>query len=131
MESLATCLMFVGDQHGRAEEALGFYVSLFEDARVVEVERYGSGEAEPEGKLKRARFSLAGCDFIAMDSAREHTPSRSRRQYRSSSTAGVTRRSMNCSRSSPTAARCSCHSRSIRSARGSHGSRIGTAFPGS
>jgi predicted 3-demethylubiquinone-9 3-methyltransferase (glyoxalase superfamily) len=72
MESLATCLMFVGDQHGKAEEAMSFYVSLFQDSRVVDVERYGAGEEEPEGTLKRARFSLAGRDFLAMDSAREH-----------------------------------------------------------
>jgi predicted 3-demethylubiquinone-9 3-methyltransferase (glyoxalase superfamily) len=72
MQSLATCLMFVGDQHGRADEAMNFYVSLFEDSRITDVERYGAGEGEPEGTVKRARFSLKGREFIAMDSGRDH-----------------------------------------------------------
>jgi len=76
-----THLMFVGDQHGRAEEAMNLYVSLFEDARILGVERYGPGEEEREGTLKRATFSLAGREFGASDSGREHrftfTPSMS------------------------------------------------------
>jgi len=76
-----TYLMFVGDQHGRAEEAMDFYVSLFENSRILEVERYGPNEEEREGTLKRARFSLAGRAFGASDSGREHpftfTPSMS------------------------------------------------------
>jgi predicted 3-demethylubiquinone-9 3-methyltransferase (glyoxalase superfamily) len=68
-----THLMFVGDQHGRAEEAMNLYVSLFEDSRVLEVERYGPGEEEREGTLKRATFSLAGREFGASDSGRQHT----------------------------------------------------------
>jgi hypothetical protein len=68
MQSLTTCLMFVGDQFGEADEAMNFYVSLFEDSRVVDVERFGAGEEEPEGAVKRARFLLAGREFIAMDS---------------------------------------------------------------
>src|SRR5215217_6275146 len=65
-----THLMFVGDQHGRAEEAMN-----------LGVERYGPGEEEREGTLKRATFSLAGREFGASDSGREHrftfTPSMS------------------------------------------------------
>lgn len=68
-----THLMFVGDQHGRAEEAMNLYVSLFEDSRILKVERYGPDEEEREGTLKRATFSLAGREFIAMDSGRQHS----------------------------------------------------------
>jgi predicted 3-demethylubiquinone-9 3-methyltransferase (glyoxalase superfamily) len=78
---LLTHLMFVGDQHGRAEEAMDFYVSLFENSRILEVERYGPNEEEREGTLKRATFSLGGREFGASDSGREHpftfTPSMS------------------------------------------------------
>ena len=74
-------LMFVGDQHGRAEEAMNLYVSLFEDSRILEAERYGPGEEEREGTLKRGTFTLAGREFIAIDSGRQHrftfTPSMS------------------------------------------------------
>ena len=72
MQRLTTCLMFVGDQHGRAEEAMNHYVSVFEDSRVIEVERFGPDEGETEGTIKRAQFTLAGREFIAMDSGREH-----------------------------------------------------------
>lgn len=61
--------MFVGDQCGRAEEAMELYVAAFEDARVVAVERYGADDAE--SGLKRARLVLAGRSFVAMDS-RDH-----------------------------------------------------------
>ena len=72
MQSLTTCLMFVGDQHGRAEEAMNLYVSVFEESRVIEVERFGTGQGETEGTIKRAQFTLAGREFIAMDSGAEH-----------------------------------------------------------
>jgi predicted 3-demethylubiquinone-9 3-methyltransferase (glyoxalase superfamily) len=67
-----THLMFVGEQCGRAEEAMNLYVSLFEDSEILEVERYGPDEEEREGMLKRATFSLAGREFGASDSGREH-----------------------------------------------------------
>ena len=72
MTELSTCLMFVGDQHGRAEEAIELYVSLFAGARVLEIERYGPGEDEPEGTVKQARFSVAGRELRALDSGRDH-----------------------------------------------------------
>ena len=72
MQSLTTFLMFVGDQHGRAEEAMNLYVSVFEESRVIEVERFGTGQGETEGTIKRAQFTLAGREFIAMDSGAEH-----------------------------------------------------------
>jgi len=72
MQTLTTCLMFVGDQHGKAEEAMNLYVSLFENSRILEIERYGANEEEREGTVKRATFSLAGQEFIAMDSVRQH-----------------------------------------------------------
>jgi predicted 3-demethylubiquinone-9 3-methyltransferase (glyoxalase superfamily) len=71
MQRIATCLMFVGDQYGKAEEAMNLYVSLFEDSRVLDVERFGPGEEEESG-IKRARFLLAGREYIAMDSGAAH-----------------------------------------------------------
>ena len=34
---------------GKAEEAMNFYVSLFENSRVTSIKRYGPGEAGAEG----------------------------------------------------------------------------------
>jgi predicted 3-demethylubiquinone-9 3-methyltransferase (glyoxalase superfamily) len=70
MQRIATCLMFVGDQYGRAEEAMRLYVSLFDESRVLDVERFGP--QDEESGLKRARFLLAGREYIAMDSGRAH-----------------------------------------------------------
>ena len=64
--------MFVGDQAGKAEEAISFYTSLFDNSRVINVERYGSGEDEPEGLVKAARFTINNTEFMAMDSALNH-----------------------------------------------------------
>jgi predicted 3-demethylubiquinone-9 3-methyltransferase (glyoxalase superfamily) len=66
-------LIFVGKQCGKAEEAINFYISVFEDARVGDIVRYSKGE-EPdrEGTVKHAAFMLEGQEFAAMDSARGH-----------------------------------------------------------
>jgi len=65
-------LMFVGKQHGRAEEAIKFYVSLFKNSSVGKIERWAAGESEPEGTVKHARFSLHEQPFMAMESGRDH-----------------------------------------------------------
>jgi predicted 3-demethylubiquinone-9 3-methyltransferase (glyoxalase superfamily) len=65
-------LMFVGKQNGKAEEAMKFYASLFKDSRVEQVERFGAGRGEPENSVSHGRFLLAGQQFLAMDSSRDH-----------------------------------------------------------
>ena len=64
--------MFVGKQHGKAEEAMKFYTSLFKDSRINNLVRYEAGAAEPEGTVQHASFTLNGQEFMAMDSNREH-----------------------------------------------------------
>lgn len=66
--SVSTQLMF----QGRAEEAMALYVSLFPGSAIEEIERYGPGEAGAEGSVKRARFALAGREFLCIDSPVEH-----------------------------------------------------------
>ena len=66
-------LMFVGKQCGKAEEAVRFYASVFHDARLGDILRYGKGEEpDKEGTIKYAAFTLEGQGFAAMDSAHEH-----------------------------------------------------------
>jgi len=57
---------------GRAEEAMNFYVSLFPDAKVTDVTRYGPGEAGREGTIKVAGFTLAGQAVMCIDSPVKH-----------------------------------------------------------
>ena len=71
-QKIVPFLMFVGDQHGKAEQAIDFYTALFDNAETFALQRYGPGGDEPEGTVMHAAFSLAGQQFMAMDSAREH-----------------------------------------------------------
>ena len=65
-------LMFVGDNAGRAEEAINFYLSVFKDSRMGEMHRYGSDQLpDKEGSIMFADFMLGKSWFAAMDSARE------------------------------------------------------------
>jgi predicted 3-demethylubiquinone-9 3-methyltransferase (glyoxalase superfamily) len=65
--------MFVGTQHGRTEEAMKHWGSFFKGSKVEQVEKYAAGEPGAEGTVKHARFLLAGQEFMAMDSNREHS----------------------------------------------------------
>ncbi len=71
-QNMAPCFLFVGKQAGRAEEALRLYTSLFKDSQIKQIERYAAGEGDTEGTIKHARFSLAGQEFVAMDSSLDH-----------------------------------------------------------
>jgi predicted 3-demethylubiquinone-9 3-methyltransferase (glyoxalase superfamily) len=53
---------------GRAEEAMRFYVSLFPEAQVIEIARYGKGAHGKEGTVSRGRFSIGGQTFLCTDS---------------------------------------------------------------
>ncbi len=65
-------LMFVGKQCGRAEEAIGFYRSVFEISNVESMVRHGKTENEIEGSVLHASFSLNGQAFMAADSGWKH-----------------------------------------------------------
>ena len=81
MSKITTFLMFSGEQHGKAEEAINFYVAQFQNSRIDSITRYGPEESEPEGTVKFATFTLNGQQFMAIDSAAPHqfnfTPSMS------------------------------------------------------
>ncbi|MDW7731901.1 MAG: VOC family protein [Methanolobus sp.] len=72
-QKITPTLMFTGDQAGKAEEAINFYVSVFSNAKVGDILRYSEGEGpDKEGTVKHAGFMLEGQEFAAMDSARVH-----------------------------------------------------------
>jgi predicted 3-demethylubiquinone-9 3-methyltransferase (glyoxalase superfamily) len=74
---VTTHLMF----EGSAEEAMRFYITLFGDSEIKRIERYGPGEHGAEGSVKVATFTLAGREFLSIDSPVKHafgfTPSMS------------------------------------------------------
>jgi len=72
-QKITPTIMYVGDQCGKAEEAINMYASIFHNSKVGDILRYSAGE-DPDtvGTIKHAAFSLEGVDFAAMDSARMH-----------------------------------------------------------
>jgi len=71
-QKIMPCFMFVGQQAGRAEEAMRLYTSLFKDSKISQIDRYAEGEGDIVGNVKHARFRLAGQELIAMDSSLDH-----------------------------------------------------------
>jgi predicted 3-demethylubiquinone-9 3-methyltransferase (glyoxalase superfamily) len=71
-QKITPSLLFVGDQFGRAEEALELYTSVFADSEVAGILRYQAGEAGREGTVKHAQFTLGGEVFMVMDGPGEH-----------------------------------------------------------
>jgi predicted 3-demethylubiquinone-9 3-methyltransferase (glyoxalase superfamily) len=67
-QKITPCLLFVGIQAGKAEEAINLYTSSFPNSRIVYLERYTADEGPDAGRIKHATFSLNGQEFIAMDS---------------------------------------------------------------
>ncbi|MBL0778022.1 MULTISPECIES: VOC family protein [Streptomyces] len=69
MQKITTNLWF----DGQAEEAAAFYTSLFEDGRVLGVERFTeAGPGEP-GSVVTVTFRLAGQEFVAINGGPEFT----------------------------------------------------------
>jgi predicted 3-demethylubiquinone-9 3-methyltransferase (glyoxalase superfamily) len=66
--TVTTFLMF----EGKAEEALEFYVGLFDGAQVMQLERYGPLGPGVEGALSSATFMLGGQTFRCFDSPVHH-----------------------------------------------------------
>lgn len=72
-QKITPTLMFVGEQCGKAEAAINFYTSVFNNAEIGDILRYGKGEEpDKEGTIKHAAFTLENQGFAAMDSARNH-----------------------------------------------------------
>jgi predicted 3-demethylubiquinone-9 3-methyltransferase (glyoxalase superfamily) len=62
-------LMFQG---GQAEEAMNFYVSLFDDGKIVEIVRWPKDGPGAEGSVMGATFHVAGQDVMCLDSPVKH-----------------------------------------------------------
>jgi predicted 3-demethylubiquinone-9 3-methyltransferase (glyoxalase superfamily) len=65
-------LMFTGEQQGKAEMAVQFYTSIFDNSSVIGILKYGKDDEDVEGTVKHAQFTLDGTVFMAMDSSMSH-----------------------------------------------------------
>ena len=71
-QKITPSFLFVGEQYGRAEEAINHYTSIFKDSRegnLFKGEAGASGQHEP---LLYGDFYLQGARFAAMDGRGEH-----------------------------------------------------------
>ncbi|MCA0153755.1 VOC family protein [Winogradskyella vincentii] len=69
-----TFLTFVGDQCGKAEEAINFYTSIFPNSEIKSIIKYAEGEAGGTPELiKYGIFSLNGTDYMCSESNYNHS----------------------------------------------------------
>ena len=66
---LTTCLWF----DTQAEEAATYYTSIFRDAKLGNISRYGEGGPRPAGMVITAEFELNGQRFVALNGGPEYT----------------------------------------------------------
>lgn len=72
-QKITPSLLFTQDLAGKAEEAMGFYTTVFPDSSIGTITRYSAGqEPDKEGTIAYGEFSILGDMFVAVDSAREH-----------------------------------------------------------
>ncbi len=62
-QKVAPCLMF----DGQAEEAMNFYVSLFEDSKIVAIQHHDATDSGNHRRVQKALFSLNGQEFLTFD----------------------------------------------------------------
>lgn len=73
MQKTSTFLMFVGEQCGKAEEAIKFYTSLFKDSEIKHIDYWKADEpGGKEGLIKHATFTLNGLEYMASENTFEH-----------------------------------------------------------
>lgn len=68
IQTVTPFLMF----EGKAEAAMTFYVSLFDDGEVVELVRYAAGQPGPEGSVFKGVFRVGGQTVRCFDSHVHH-----------------------------------------------------------
>lgn len=69
-----TFLTFVGNQCGKAEEAINFYTSIFPNSEIKSLTKYSEGEAGGTPDLiKHGIFTLNGTRYMVSESNYNHT----------------------------------------------------------
>lgn len=71
-QKITPVFMFTQGMAGKAKDAIAKYTSIFPDSKTDLLVPYTKDDADTEGFIKHSRFTLAGCNFIAMDSSGPH-----------------------------------------------------------
>lgn len=69
--NISPCLMYSGNQRGKAEEAINFYMSVFRNSSVEIIEKYKEGGEGQSDDVAYASFNLTCQNFKAMDSGND------------------------------------------------------------
>ena len=65
-------LTFLTFQKEDAEQAMNFYISLFDNSKVLDIQRWGAGMPSKEGTIMYATFQLNGSLYMCSDSPPIH-----------------------------------------------------------
>lgn len=65
-------LMYVGEQNGRAKEAIKLYTTVFPDSKTEGIMEYPEGGEDTPGNVQHAQFHINGYTLACMDSSLEH-----------------------------------------------------------
>lgn len=57
----------------KAEDAMNFYVSIFENSKIGRIVRYGEAGPGPKGTVMTASFDLEGQEFVALNGGPHYT----------------------------------------------------------
>jgi predicted 3-demethylubiquinone-9 3-methyltransferase (glyoxalase superfamily) len=72
-QKINPCLLFVGDNYGKAERAVNYYSTTFPGSSIDSIKLYEEQEgAQVAGKVKHSQFILDGKLYMAMDGAGNH-----------------------------------------------------------
>ena len=71
-QKIMTSLLFVGEQFGKAEEAMNYYTFVFPSSTINSLKLYEAGKPQPEGTVAFALFNIGKENFAAMDGMGEH-----------------------------------------------------------
>jgi len=63
---------FLTFHENNAEQAMNFYVGLFDNSEILDIQRYGKEGPGKEGSIMKATFMLNGKQFICSDSFIKH-----------------------------------------------------------
>ena len=68
-KQISTLLTF---QENNAQEAMNFYIDIFENSKIIDVQKHGKDGPAKEGTIFFARFELNGSQFACSDSYIKH-----------------------------------------------------------
>lgn len=71
-QRVSPTLMFVGEQNGKAKDAVNYYTSIFDNSNIQGILKYSVEDDDIVGNVKHSQFVINGYTMMAMDSSADH-----------------------------------------------------------